>query len=587
MTHDFGNFELDETARLLRFRGQPVELQPRVFELLSYLVRNAGRVVPKDELMDALWPDITVTEASLQRAVSLARRALSVGGLEGAIRNYVRLGYRFAVDEPRAPLLEKAQPTTDSALREAQARARAREWSPAADLFALAARRGDLGGNDLDLWAFCLECAGRAPEAGHVLALAVEQHARDGRFACAAKSATELAKIHLERASIAVARAWIDRAAGLLPESETCEARPLLLWMRSRVAAFEGFPEEALELATEAVGEAGACGDEGIRALCLAYVGFFKIALGRVQEGAKEQNLAAAIALSGQVDAVTGALVYCNILWACRNIADWSRALQWSTGFEFWCDAAFAKITGSCDLHRAEITSAKGSLADALSSIDDAIAKLTEEEHWELGEGYRIRGDINAMIGDLESARTDYARSYGLGWVAEPGNAIHLAESGEVDAALAALDRALAGTTWFHLQRRLWLQAHKAWIAARNGRPAIAREVLQEIGNEIGDTSEALPSIHALLAEARAHLAGENASDRTGLLLLARQLWTAAGIEFQEARLRVEVAKCHRQAGDTHGARCELDAAEHIAARIGSPRLAECVAAERRLRVAG
>ena len=70
MPTSFGPFELDEEARSLTLRGQPQDVQPLVFDLLAYLVRNAGRVVPKDELMDALWPDLTVTEASLQRAVS-------------------------------------------------------------------------------------------------------------------------------------------------------------------------------------------------------------------------------------------------------------------------------------------------------------------------------------------------------------------------------------------------------------------------------------------------------------------------------------------------------------------------------------
>ena len=49
------------------------------------------------------------------------------------------------------------------------------------------------------------------------------------------------------------------------------------------------------------------------------------------------------------------------------------------------------------------------------------------------------------MIGDLDAARADYAAAYALGWDAEPGNAILLFESGGVEAALAALDRALAG----------------------------------------------------------------------------------------------------------------------------------------------
>src|SRR4029079_7252122 len=128
----FGPFALDEDARRLTLRGAPQEVQPLVFDLLAYLVRNAGRVVPKDELMDALWPDLTVTEASLQRAVSLARRALAPGGMEKAIRSFVRHGYRFGLDPDfGAP---EGQPVADHHA-EAQRRVRACDWPGACARF--------------------------------------------------------------------------------------------------------------------------------------------------------------------------------------------------------------------------------------------------------------------------------------------------------------------------------------------------------------------------------------------------------------------------------------------------------------------
>ena len=103
-------------------------------------------------------------------------------------------------------------------------------------------------------------------------------------------------------------------------------------------------------------------GDHGLRALTLAYKGFYNLSLGQVGEGAAQQNHAAAIALSGEVDPVTGSLVYCNILWSARTFADWERAWQWSQGFETWCEASFAEPPGACDLHRAEILGAKETL---------------------------------------------------------------------------------------------------------------------------------------------------------------------------------------------------------------------------------
>ncbi|OGT58617.1 MAG: hypothetical protein A3E01_03890 [Gammaproteobacteria bacterium RIFCSPHIGHO2_12_FULL_63_22] len=72
----FGRFELHPARRELLLDGQPVELQPKVFELIAYLVDNRDRAVEKNELLDAVWPRQVVTDAALSRCVMKARRAL-------------------------------------------------------------------------------------------------------------------------------------------------------------------------------------------------------------------------------------------------------------------------------------------------------------------------------------------------------------------------------------------------------------------------------------------------------------------------------------------------------------------------------
>jgi DNA-binding winged helix-turn-helix (wHTH) protein len=66
MTIVFDEFELDAARRELRVQGKVRALQPQVFDLLLYLVENRERVVPKHELLEALWPETTVTESSIQ-----------------------------------------------------------------------------------------------------------------------------------------------------------------------------------------------------------------------------------------------------------------------------------------------------------------------------------------------------------------------------------------------------------------------------------------------------------------------------------------------------------------------------------------
>ncbi|HPG22942.1 MAG TPA: winged helix-turn-helix domain-containing protein [Amaricoccus sp.] len=576
MRHTFGPYILDEDARELSLQGTAVAMQPRVFDLLVHLVRNAGRVVPKDELMDALWPDVIVTEASLQRLVSLARRALEPGGLGTAIRSFVRHGYRFSVDQP-ALALRDATDAGGADLAAALDCIRRRDWDAACRAFEVADAAGPLAAADIDTWALAVECRGRPAEAIPVLIRAVTAHVAEGQPNLAARDAVTLAKLELERSAPSAAAGWMDRAEALKGNADDQRTDAYFLWMKSRMSSFSGRGEEALQLALAANRAADACGDQGLIALTLTYVGFYNIALGHIDRGVSDQNHAAAIALTSGVDPIFGSTIYCNILWACRTFPDWRRARQWSQGFDTWCQSNYAEVPGTCDLHRAEVLGAQRSLDDALQAIDMALPKLSDEESWSIGDGFRVRGDVKAMIGDLEGARADYAAAYSMGWDAEPGNAMLLAEDGNVPAALLALDRALAGTSWYHLQRRGHLLAHKARIAAIGGQAEVALQALAELDGEAERSRQ--PAVHALMNETRFHLARAAGSDARNALMLARDLWNSAGLEYQAARVRLELAGEFLSTGDATGAAAEIAAADRIGQRIRSRRLIDRAAA--------
>lgn len=90
-----GPVEIDTALREVRHDGTPVPVEPKPFELLLYLIDNGDRVVRRDELMDALWPGVVVSEATLSSAVRRARDVL--GSERERIRVVRKVGYRFSV----------------------------------------------------------------------------------------------------------------------------------------------------------------------------------------------------------------------------------------------------------------------------------------------------------------------------------------------------------------------------------------------------------------------------------------------------------------------------------------------------------
>ncbi|MDQ3684725.1 MAG: winged helix-turn-helix domain-containing protein [Acidobacteriota bacterium] len=99
--YEFGPFRLDPAERLLSRDGSPVPLTPKVFEVLIMLVERSGRLVEKDELMRALWPDTVVEEANLTNSVYALRKAL--GGGQSYIETVPKHGYRFVAEVRSLP----------------------------------------------------------------------------------------------------------------------------------------------------------------------------------------------------------------------------------------------------------------------------------------------------------------------------------------------------------------------------------------------------------------------------------------------------------------------------------------------------
>jgi pimeloyl-ACP methyl ester carboxylesterase/DNA-binding winged helix-turn-helix (wHTH) protein len=96
MRYRFEDCELDTGTFELRRAGEPVKLEPQVFDVLVHLVRHRDRLVTKAELLDEVWGDRFVSESALTSRLRAARRAVGDDGRsQRCIRTVHGRGYRF------------------------------------------------------------------------------------------------------------------------------------------------------------------------------------------------------------------------------------------------------------------------------------------------------------------------------------------------------------------------------------------------------------------------------------------------------------------------------------------------------------
>jgi len=94
MRYEFADCELDLEAHAVRRAGEVVRIEPQVFDLLLALVRNAGVLVTKDDLIDAVWEGRIVSDATISARVSAARTAVGDNGRDQfIIRTVSRRGF--------------------------------------------------------------------------------------------------------------------------------------------------------------------------------------------------------------------------------------------------------------------------------------------------------------------------------------------------------------------------------------------------------------------------------------------------------------------------------------------------------------
>ena len=111
----FGDFTLEVGEHRLLRSGEEVYLRPKSFETLSYLIKRHGHLVKKDELLETLWPDVSVMEATLTQCIRDVRKALQDDAqCPQYLKTIQRVGYKFTAEVEELPTAAEKEQATEA-----------------------------------------------------------------------------------------------------------------------------------------------------------------------------------------------------------------------------------------------------------------------------------------------------------------------------------------------------------------------------------------------------------------------------------------------------------------------------------------
>ncbi len=454
----------------------------------------------------------------------------------------------------------------------------AQDWARADELLREADAQGLLEPADLEVLAESAIWNGRMGDHVGFLERAFAGYTDGGQHAQAAIVATRLAHDYQTMLQPAVAQGWMGRAKRLLEDLPEGVAHGYWALEQSLRELNGGDPEAALALAHRAEELGRAHGDRNLEVRGLQRRGSTLVARGDVMEGRALLDEASAAAVAGELSPYSTINVYCNTIGACRDVADFERAGEWTELAQSFCTTnSMTAFPGLCRVNHAEVMRFKGRLGEAEDEAGRACVELRAWAPRIAGAAFYELGEIRLRLGDLDAAEEAFREADDLGRSTEPGLSLLRLARGNVKGAWSSMRRALADdSASVPMRARLLGPAVEIAIAAGD---------LDEAERHAGELAEIAASFEtsALLAEsqfARGHVALERGDSAGAFALLraARRLWDATGATYDVARVRELLGRAAREDGDEETAAWELQAAAARFERLGALRDAERVA---------
>ncbi len=405
-------------------------------------------------------------------------------------------------------------------------------------------------------------------------------HRSNGNRLEAAQAAVMTAMFLLiDSGLMSTVRGWLRRADRLLEDHDPCAVDALV----AAVRAYERFMSGDMEAASVQAARAVELGErlDVMPAVVIGRTASGRLAVldGDVDGGLDQLDEVAALLMSGDVDALTTGMMYCELVCAAQGLGRHERAQEWTEAMERWCpDRAFGCLQGRCRVHRAELLRLSGPGDEAEREALRACAELRPWMRREFGWPMVELGNIRLRRGDLAGAEEAFLAAVDHGWSPHPGLALLRLEQGDTNAAADLIAAAIAHPSeapskeqppFGDLRLAPLLDAQAEICAATDDDVTLASaaDALARIADRYA--SPALIAAADLAAARVALVAGdpEAATTRAGRAVAE---FVALDACFDIGRARTVLADALALAGDDEAAGSELTAARRAYVSYGA-----------------
>jgi DNA-binding NarL/FixJ family response regulator len=446
-------------------------------------------------------------------------------------------------------------------------------WSDAFESLSSADRAALLDVGDLELLARAAYMLGRDDDYVGGLERAHHAYLEAQEVAPAARCAFWIGHNLLFRGERGRASGWFSRGRRLLEAvEEDCVERGYLLipvWLEQMGG---GDYEAAQATAADAAELGERFGDRDLLWLARDDEGCALIKQGRVADGLRLVDEVLVAATAGELSPIVTGIVYCNTIAFCRDAYELRYAREWTEALSRWCERQPQMVAhnGLCLVHRAEIMQWRGAWEEALEEARRAAERFTRGVLNEIacGKAHYRQGEVHRLRGERDAAAGAYREASRCGFEPQPGLALLRLAEGEVDAATAAIRRAVGETTQ-PLKRAGLLPAYVEIMLAV-GELERARGACREL-EEIAER-QASEVLGAIAAHARGAigLAEADAGNALAMLRRALEAWRELPAPYEVARVRFLIGSACRLLGDEDTATLELEAAREVFAELGA-----------------